>query len=77
MFLDIKQILIAFLAVLRPTEKMAKDIDYIAVSEGEAPGHRVIKGVGGVRIAIAKLGLMTLCGGIHPGTFASCVGYNQ
>ncbi|KAG7194431.1 NAD-dependent malic enzyme, mitochondrial [Scheffersomyces spartinae] len=44
-----------------------KDIDYIVVSDGEAILGIGDQGVGGVRISIAKLGLMTLCGGIHPG----------
>ncbi|KRZ98356.1 uncharacterized protein AC631_05884 [Debaryomyces fabryi] len=44
-----------------------KDIDYIVVSDGEGILGIGDQGVGGVRIAIAKLGLMTLCGGIHPG----------
>ncbi|EDK36783.2 conserved hypothetical protein [Meyerozyma guilliermondii ATCC 6260] len=44
-----------------------KDIDYIVVSDGESILGIGDQGVGGVRIAIAKLGLMTLCGGIHPG----------
>lgn len=43
-----------------------KDIDYIVVSDGEGILGIGDQGVGGVRIAIAKLGLMTLCGGIHP-----------
>ncbi|KAG7660806.1 MAE1 [[Candida] subhashii] len=44
-----------------------KDIDYIVVSDGEGILGIGDQGVGGVRIAIAKLGLMTLCAGIHPG----------
>lgn len=44
-----------------------KDIDYVVVSDGEGILGIGDQGVGGVRIAIAKLGLMTLCGGIHPG----------
>ena len=44
-----------------------KDIDYIVVSDGGGILGIGDQGVGGVRIAIAKLGLMTLCGGIHPG----------
>lgn len=44
-----------------------KDIDYIVMSDGEGILGIGDQGVGGVRIAIAKLGLMTLCGGIHPG----------
>jgi len=43
-----------------------KDIDYMVVSDGEGILGIGDQGVGGVRIAIAKLGLMTLCGGIHP-----------
>ncbi|ODV97506.1 hypothetical protein PACTADRAFT_47415 [Pachysolen tannophilus NRRL Y-2460] len=44
-----------------------KDIDYIVVSDGEGILGIGDQGVGGVRIAISKLALMTLCGGIHPG----------
>lgn len=44
-----------------------KDIDYIVVSDGEGILGIGDQGVGGIRISIAKLGLMTLCGGIHPG----------
>lgn len=44
-----------------------KDIDYIVVSDGEGILGIGDQGVGGIRITIAKLGLMTLCGGIHPG----------
>ncbi|GEQ68228.1 hypothetical protein JCM33374_g1895 [Metschnikowia sp. JCM 33374] len=44
-----------------------KDIDYIVVSDGEGILGIGDQGVGGVRISIAKLGLMTLCAGIHPG----------
>lgn len=43
-----------------------KDIDYVVVSDGEGILGIGDQGVGGIRIAIAKLGLMTLCGGIHP-----------
>lgn len=43
-----------------------KDIDYIVVSDGEGILGIGDQGVGAIRIAIAKLGLMTLCGGIHP-----------
>lgn len=43
-----------------------KDIDYIVMSDGEGILGIGDQGVGGIRIAIAKLGLMTLCGGIHP-----------
>lgn len=64
-----------FLNITEPNsidERMAafgtdKDIDYIVVSDGEAILGIGDQGVGGVRISIAKLGLMTLCGGIHPG----------
>ncbi|CUM65207.1 uncharacterized protein PRCAT00002836001 [Priceomyces carsonii] len=44
-----------------------KDIDYIVMSDGEGILGIGDQGVGGVRIAIAKLGLMTLCAGVHPG----------
>lgn len=44
-----------------------KDVDYIVVLDGEGILGIGDQGVGGVRISIAKLGLMTLCGGIHPG----------
>ena len=44
-----------------------KDIDYLVVSDGEGILGIGDQGVGGVRIAVAKLGLMTLCAGIHPG----------
>lgn len=44
-----------------------KDVDYIVVSDGEGILGIGDQGVGGVRIAISKLSLMTLCGGIHPG----------
>lgn len=44
-----------------------KDIDYMVISDGEGILGIGDQGVGGIRIAIAKLGLMTLCGGIHPG----------
>lgn len=64
-----------FLSVAEPDtidERLApygedKDIDYIVVSDGEGILGIGDQGVGGVRIASAKLGLMTLCGGIHPG----------
>ncbi|CAK7892844.1 hypothetical protein CAAN1_01S11958 [[Candida] anglica] len=64
-----------FLSITEPDsieERLAaygedKDIDYIVVSDGEGILGIGDQGVGGVRIAIAKLGLMTLCGGIHPG----------
>ncbi|CDK29890.1 unnamed protein product [Kuraishia capsulata CBS 1993] len=45
----------------------AKDVDYVVVSDGEGILGIGDQGVGGVRIAISKLALMTLCGGIHPG----------
>lgn len=45
----------------------AEDIDYVVVSDGEGILGIGDQGVGGVRISVAKLGLMTLCGGIHPG----------
>ena len=45
----------------------AEGIDYIVVSDGEGILGIGDQGVGGVRISVAKLGLMTLCGGIHPG----------
>lgn len=45
----------------------SKDIDYIVVSDGEGILGIGDQGVGGIRIAISKLALMTLCGGIHPG----------
>ncbi|AMD22281.1 HGL059Wp [Eremothecium sinecaudum] len=44
-----------------------KDIDYIVVSDGEGILGIGDQGIGGIRIAISKLALMTLCGGIHPG----------
>lgn len=44
-----------------------KDIDYIVVSDSEGILGIGDQGVGGVRIAISKMALMTLCGGIHPG----------
>lgn len=44
-----------------------KDVDYIVVSDGEGILGIGDQGVGGIRIAISKLALMTLCGGIHPG----------
>ncbi|CCE83582.1 Piso0_004162 [Millerozyma farinosa CBS 7064] len=50
-----------------------KDIDYIVMSDGEGILGIGDQGVGGVRIAIAKLGLMTLCAGIHPGRTLSIV----
>ncbi|KAH3898935.1 probable NAD-dependent malic enzyme, mitochondrial [Saccharomycodes ludwigii] len=44
-----------------------KDVDYIVVTDGEGVLGLGDCGCGSVRIAIAKLGLMTTCGGIHPG----------
>ncbi|KAH3673303.1 hypothetical protein WICMUC_003763 [Wickerhamomyces mucosus] len=44
-----------------------KDVDYIVVSDGEGILGIGDQGVGGVRISISKLALMTLCGGVHPG----------
>lgn len=44
-----------------------KDVDYIVVLDGEGILGIGDQGVGGVRILILKLLLMTLCGGIHPG----------
>ncbi|CCH41177.1 malate dehydrogenase (oxaloacetate-decarboxylating) [Wickerhamomyces ciferrii] len=44
-----------------------KDVDYIVVSDGEGILGIGDQGVGGVRIAISKLALQTLCGGVHPG----------
>lgn len=44
-----------------------KDIDYIVVSDSEGILGIGDQGVGGVRISISKMALMTLCGGIHPG----------
>lgn len=44
-----------------------KDIDYIVVSDGEGILGIGDQGIGGVRISISKLALMTLCGGVHPG----------
>ncbi|EDO19507.1 hypothetical protein Kpol_1018p36 [Vanderwaltozyma polyspora DSM 70294] len=45
----------------------AEDLDYIVVSDSEGILGIGDQGVGGVRIAISKLALMTLCGGVHPG----------
>ncbi|CCH59465.1 hypothetical protein TBLA_0B06420 [Henningerozyma blattae CBS 6284] len=45
----------------------AKDIDYIVVSDSEGILGIGDQGVGGVRISISKMALMTVCGGIHPG----------
>lgn len=44
-----------------------KDVDYIVVSDSEGILGIGDQGIGGIRIAISKLALMTLCGGIHPG----------
>ncbi|CDO94906.1 unnamed protein product [Kluyveromyces dobzhanskii CBS 2104] len=44
-----------------------KDVDYIVVSDGEGILGIGDQGIGAIRIAIAKLALMTLCGGVHPG----------
>lgn len=46
---------------------LSEDLDYIVVSDGEAILGIGCQGVGGAsRISLAKLGLMTLCAGIHP-----------
>lgn len=45
----------------------AKDIDYIVVSDSEGILGIGDQGVGGVRISVSKIALMTVCGGIHPG----------
>ncbi|GMM28906.1 malate dehydrogenase (oxaloacetate-decarboxylating) [Martiniozyma asiatica (nom. inval.)] len=50
-----------------------KDIDYIVISDSEGILGIGDQGVGGVRISIAKAGLMTLCGGLHPGRVIACV----
>lgn len=44
-----------------------KDVDYIVVSDGEGILGIGDQGIGAIRIAISKLALMTLCGGVHPG----------
>ncbi|CCE64189.1 hypothetical protein TPHA_0G03490 [Tetrapisispora phaffii CBS 4417] len=44
-----------------------KDVDYIVVTDSEGILGIGDQGVGGIRIAVSKLALMTLCGGIHPG----------
>lgn len=44
-----------------------KDVDYIVVSDSEGILGIGDQGIGGIRIAISKLALMTLCAGIHPG----------
>lgn len=43
-----------------------EDVDYIICSDSEAILGIGDQGVGGVGISIAKLVLMTLCGGLHP-----------
>lgn len=50
-----------------------KDVDYIVVTDSEGILGIGDQGVGGVRIAIAKAALMTLCGGLHPGRVIACV----
>lgn len=42
------------------------DVDYIICSDSEAILGIGDQGVGGIGISIAKLTLMTLCGGLHP-----------
>ncbi|AQZ12410.1 MAE1 (YKL029C) [Zygosaccharomyces parabailii] len=44
-----------------------KDVDYIVVTDSEGILGIGDQGIGGIRIAISKLALMTLCAGIHPG----------
>lgn len=44
----------------------AEDIDYIVVTDSEGILGIGDQGVGGIGIAISKLTLMTLCGGVHP-----------
>ncbi|PRT52938.1 NAD-dependent malic enzyme, mitochondrial [Wickerhamiella sorbophila] len=44
----------------------AEDIDYICVTDAEGILGIGDQGVGGIGIAISKLVLMTVCGGIHP-----------
>ena len=44
-----------------------KDVDYIVVTDSEGILGIGDQGVGGIRITVSKLALMTLCGGIHPG----------
>lgn len=44
-----------------------KDVDYVVVSDSEGILGIGDQGIGGIRIAISKLALMTLCAGIHPG----------
>ncbi|CCE62567.1 hypothetical protein TPHA_0C04170 [Tetrapisispora phaffii CBS 4417] len=45
----------------------AKDVDYIVVTDSEGILGIGDQGVGGIRISVSKMALMTLCGGIHPG----------
>ena len=52
---------------LRSYGGKAKDIDYIVVSDSEGILGIGDQGVGGVRISLSKIALMTICGGIHPG----------
>lgn len=64
-----------FLDITQPDtilDRMSKfgndsDIDYIVVTDSEGILGIGDQGVGGIRISLAKLALMTLCGGIHPG----------
>ena len=42
------------------------EIDYIVVTDSEEILGIGDQGVGGIGISTAKLGLMTLCGGLHP-----------
>ncbi|SCW04475.1 LAFE_0H14356g1_1 [Lachancea fermentati] len=44
-----------------------KDVDYVVVSDSEGILGIGDQGIGGIRICISKLALMTLCGGVHPG----------
>ncbi|OAL23011.1 hypothetical protein AYO22_06919 [Fonsecaea multimorphosa] len=41
-------------------------VDYIVVSDGEEILGIGDQGVGGILISVAKLALMTICGGLHP-----------
>lgn len=50
-----------------------KDVDYIVITDSEGILGIGDQGVGGVRIAIAKAALMTLCGGLHPGRVIAAV----
>ncbi|CEP60872.1 malate dehydrogenase (oxaloacetate-decarboxylating) LALA0_S02e01552g [Lachancea lanzarotensis] len=45
----------------------SKDVDYIVVTDSEGILGIGDQGIGGIRISISKLALMTLCAGIHPG----------